>query len=133
MKKVILFILFTVISLPVITAQNNQVKHNPVGTWKFEAPYAPEGYNSGTFVFGLAEQKHTVTIGITGSEDKISGERVKVENDSLSFEVYLEGEIITIRLKLENELKMTGIAVYSEGEVPLTLTKNMASEAEVKK
>jgi hypothetical protein len=34
---------------------------------------------------------------------------------------------------METEIKMTGKAVYSEGEVPLTLNKVSASDTEVKK
>jgi len=125
MRKATLFILFIVISLAVVPAQNSQKKINPVGTWKFEAPYAPEGYTSGTIIVGLAEQKHTTTLIFTGSEYKITGDKVKIENDSLFFAVYVEGEEISIRLKFEDELKMTGTAVYSGGEVLLTLIKTV--------
>ena len=114
-------------------AQNNQVKNNPVGTWKFAAPYAPEGYTSGTIVVGFAEKKHTATMSFTGSENILSGEKVTAANDSVLFSVFLEGQDIKVMLKMENDSNMTGKAVYSEGEVPLTLTKMLASDAEVKK
>ena len=39
-----------------VSAQNIN-KNNPVGTWKFDAPYAPEGYTSGTIVVGFTDQK----------------------------------------------------------------------------
>ena len=35
----------------------------------------------------------------------------------------MEGQDIKVLLKVENDMKMTGKAVYSEGEVPLTLNK----------
>lgn len=123
MKKGILAILFIVISMPFLTAQNDQPKNNPIGTWKFEAPYAPEGYTSGTIVVGLTEQKHTTTMSFTGSDYKIPGEKIKAPNDSILFTIFLEGQDINVLLKIENETKMSGKAVYSEGEVPLTLTK----------
>lgn len=123
MKKGILAILFIVISMPFLTAQNDQPKNNPIGTWKFEAPYAPEGYTSGTIVVGLTEQKHTTTMSFTGSDYKIPGEKIKAQNDSILFTIFLEGQDINVLLKIENETKMSGKAVYSEGEVPLTLTK----------
>ncbi|MDO9339072.1 MAG: hypothetical protein Q7T72_00930, partial [Bacteroidales bacterium] len=100
-------------------------KTNPVGTWKFEAPYAPEGYTSGTIAVGLEEQKYSTTMVFTGSEYKLTGEKVKVANDSVSFSIYLEGQDIKVMLKIENETKMSGKAVYTEGEVPLSLTKNL--------
>jgi hypothetical protein len=115
---------FTVMS---VTAQSNQPKTNPVGTWKFEAPAAPEGYNSGKITVGLAEKKHTATISFTGSEYKIPGEKVKVTSDSLLFAVYLESETVNMYLRMTPDNKMTGKAVYSEGVVPLTLTKETAS------
>jgi hypothetical protein len=39
------------------------------------------------------------------------------------FSIYVQGEIVNVNLKLEDALKMSGKAVYSEGSVPLTLTK----------
>ena len=132
MKKGIVIVMFIVFSLPVLTAQNNQVKNNPVGTWKFEAPYAPEGYASGTIVVGLTDQKHTVTMLFTGSENKLDGEKVKAVNDSVLFSIYLEAGDVKVMLKIESDTIMSGKAVYSEGEVPLTLTRILASEVGIK-
>jgi hypothetical protein len=123
MKKITLFCLTFMLCVTVLTAQNNQVKKNPVGTWKFEAPYAPEGYTSGTIVVGMAESKYTTTMSFTGSEYKLTGEKVKAANDSVTFIIYLENQDIKVRLKLEDQTKMTGKAIYSEGEVPLALTR----------
>lgn len=131
MRKLILFSLLIVFGLTVVTAQKNPKKKDPVGTWKFEAPYSPEGYTSGTIVFGLAKRKYTASVVFNGSEAKLSGGNVKVENDSLFFVVYIDKEEVTVRLKIENELKMSGKAVYSQGEVPFTLNKP-ASAVEVK-
>jgi hypothetical protein len=130
------FFAFIVISLFIVCASaqsGNTSKNNPVGTWKFDAPYAPEGYTTGTIVVGFAEQKTTTTMSFAGSEYKLPGENVKTPNDSILFSIYLEGQDIKVLLKLESETKMTGKAVYSEGEVPLTLNKVLAEETEVKK
>ena len=114
-------------------AQNNQVKLSPLGTWKFAAPYAPEAYNSGTIAVGFADQKQTIAMSFTGSEYKFPGENVKAVNDSIQFSIYLEGQDVKVMLKVESDTNMTGKAVYSEGEVPLALSKVLASEADVKK
>ena len=98
-------------------------KKDPVGKWKFEAATAPEGYTSGTMVFSLAENKYTAGIIFTNFEYKFPGEKVKVEGDSVSFFVSIEGQLIDISLKMENASKMTGKAVYTEGNIPLVLTK----------
>jgi hypothetical protein len=124
MKSVAILFLFTIIGITSVSAQNTKSKIDPQGTWKFDAPYAPEGYTSGTIVVGKAEQKHTATMAFTGSDYKLTGEKVLVDNDTLTFLVYLEGQDIKVSLKIENATKMSGKAVYSEGEVPLTLTKS---------
>jgi hypothetical protein len=123
MKKAILSVLLAAFCLPLLTAQNNQVKKNPVGTWKFEAPYAPEEYTSGKIVIGLAEQKYSAAMTFTGNENKLTGEKVKVENDTVAFSVFIESEDVKVMLKMESETKMSGKAVYSGGEVEITLTK----------
>jgi hypothetical protein len=119
---------FSVIS---VSGQNIN-KNNPAGTWKFDAPYAPEGYSSGTIVVGIADSKNTTTMSFTGSEFKFEGENVKAVNDSVLFSIYLQGEDIKVMLKMESDTNMTGKAVYSEGEVPLALSKVLASDKEVK-
>jgi hypothetical protein len=124
MKKIILSVLVVLMGLSSLVAQNNQSKKDAVGTWKFEAPNAPEGYKSGIIVVGLEEQKYSTTMSFTGSEYKIPGEKVKALNDSILFSVYLEGQDIKVLLKIEDKAKMSGKAVYTEGEVPLTLTKS---------
>ena len=83
MKKIILSVLVVLMGLSSLVAQNKQSKKDAVGTWKFEAPNAPEGYKSGIIVVGLEEQKYSTTMSFTGSEYKIPGEKVKALNDSI--------------------------------------------------
>ncbi len=122
-SKILAFVLLSIMSLGAVTAQNNGKKSNPVGTWKFEAPYAPEGYNTGTIVVGNEDKKYTTTMSFGGGDYKLPGEQVKAVKDSVLFSIFLEGQDIKVYLKQENESTMTGKAVYSEGEVPLTLSK----------
>lgn len=123
MKRVTILMLFMIIGITAISAQNAKPRINPSGTWKFEAPYAPEGYTSGQIVLGKEEKKDIATMSFTGIEEKLTAEQVKIGNDSITFSIYIQGEDIKVTLKPENETKMSGLAVYSEGEVPLTLTK----------
>jgi hypothetical protein len=116
-----LLILF--ISLVAVNAQSAG-KKNPMGTWKFSAPYAPEGYSSGVIVFGKADQKNTATMSFGSTSDyKMNGDNLKIKNDSICYSIFLEGQDIKVQLKIESDTNMTGKAVYSEGEVPLTLSK----------
>lgn len=120
MKKSIVFFLFIVFGISYLSAQS---KLNPAGTWKFAAPYAPEGYDSGTIIIGSVDKKDTATMSFTGNEYKIPCENLKIKKDSVLYSLYLEDQDVRIYLKIENDTSMTGKAVYSEGEVPLILTK----------
>ena len=133
MKKVTIIILFIVLSLPVLRAQNNSTKNKQVGTWKFEAPYAPEGYTTGKIILGFADQKNTAAMSFTGSEYILQSEKVEVSKDSVMFSIYLEGQDIKVMLKMVSDTNMTGKAIYSEGEVPLALSKVLTPDTEVKK
>jgi hypothetical protein len=114
-----------IFSTYVISAQTSADKKKPIGKWKFEAPSAPEGYTSGSISISFAENKYSTAVSLTGSDYVIPGDKTKFENDTLSFILLIEGTEITITLKLENDTKMTGKAVYSEGEIPLTLIKEL--------
>jgi len=111
------------ITLITVNAQTGVKSLSPVGSWKFDAPYAPEGYNSGTIEVANAGQKHTATMQFEGSDIKLPGEKVTVENGNLSFSILVQDQDVKVSLKIESNSKMSGKAVYSEGEVPLTLTK----------
>ena len=121
--KVLSLLIISLFAVCVVSAQTDSKKINATGKWKFEAPYAPEGYNLGTIDIAASGEKYSTTITFEGSDYKIPGENTRVEKDSVAFLVYLEGDQIAISLKAENNTKMTGKAVYSQGEIPLTLTR----------
>lgn len=123
MKRKALSILVIIILGVLSAGAQTKSKINPVGTWKFEAPTAPEGYTGGKIVIGLTDNKNTATMSFTGSEYQIPGEKVTLSKDSLNFSVYLEGDVINVAMKLESNSKMAGKATYSQGEVPLTATR----------
>lgn len=117
--------LLLLLSASVISAQDSKAQKSPVGKWKFDAPYAPEGYTSGTIDIAFAENKYSSSISFTGSDYKIPGDQTKVEKENVTFVVMVEGNEVAISLTAENDIKMTGKAVYSEGEIPLTLTRDV--------
>jgi len=123
MKKRIVLILFIVLGLSKVYAQDAKTTFNPVGKWQFEAPYAPEGFTDGLIEVALNEAKHVISMSFTGSDYKLPGEQVKFENNVLVFLIYIEGNDITVTLKFDTESKMSGKAVYADGEVPLSLTR----------
>jgi hypothetical protein len=128
MKKLtILFITLISISISLSAQQGPGSKTDPAGTWRFTAPYAPEGYQSGTINIAMAEQKYTASMAFTGVEYNFTGSNVKLEKDVLTFSISVESESVFVTLKQEEPIKMTGTAVYSGGSVPLTLTKEVKS------
>jgi|WetSurMetagenome_2_1015567.scaffolds.fasta_scaffold00024_7 hypothetical protein len=131
-KTFLLLVLFTTIFTYASSQNGKAQKKEPLGKWKFEAPYAPEGYRSGTMSFLQAEKKFTAEMTFTGMDYKFVGEKVKFENDTITFSIYLEGQAIEVFLKLEEPSKMSGKAVYSEGTVPLSLVREISPEASSK-
>jgi hypothetical protein len=111
-----------------VTAQTGSTNNNTVGKWKFEAPSAPEGYNTGNIIISFAENKYSAAVSMTGSEYVIPGDKTKVENGNVSFVLLLDGTEIAITLKAESNIKMTGIAVAPDGDIPLTLTKELTQK-----
>jgi hypothetical protein len=121
-NKFLSLVLIFFVSVIAVSAQT-KTKKLPVGSWKFEAPYAPEGYTTGKIKVASTTEKNTASMSFNGSQYELTGENVKVKADSVVFSVFLEGQDISVFLKVVDDTNMTGKAVYSEGEVPLTLKK----------
>ena len=120
MKRFIPFILLMLCMAPFVSGQ---VQNKQLGKWKFEAPNAPEGYTGGIIEIATAEKGLSASISFGESDYKLPGEKVKIENEVLSFIVNVEGNEVSIALKPESDVIMKGNATYSEGSIPLTLTK----------
>ncbi|MFH0842467.1 MAG: hypothetical protein V1903_07590 [Bacteroidota bacterium] len=123
MKKIISISALLIFCISAISAQSANGKNDPAGKWKFDAPYAPEGFTAGTIDVGYADSSYTASMLFTTSGYSFPGEKVIVRNDSLFFNIFVEGTDVSVALKMEDKTKMTGNAVYYEGNVPLTLTK----------
>jgi hypothetical protein len=125
MKRLLTLTLILLMSVPAtISARQQGSKFRPEGRWKFEAPAAPEGYTFGTMEVTSGDNKYSAFMGLPGAGDyKLPAEQVKFESDSLTFKLYIQGEEISIVLKPEGVDKMTGKAVYSGGEIPLTCNR----------
>ncbi|OFY66988.1 MAG: hypothetical protein A2V64_05970 [Bacteroidetes bacterium RBG_13_43_22] len=123
MKKIFPVLVLLVLCVSAVSAQSANGKKDPVGKWKFDAPYAPEGYTSGTIDIGFAEEKYSAAMAFNDIGYSFTGEKVIVRNDSLLFMIWIESTDVNVGLKIEDKTKMTGNAVYYEGTVPLTLTK----------
>ena len=123
MKRIISIAALVIFCYSAVSAQSDKGKKDPAGKWKFDAPYAPEGYTTGVVEIGFADNKYNANIIFTNTGYAFSGEKVAVRNDSLFFMIWVESTDVNFAVKIEDNAKMTGNAIYIEGTVPFTLTK----------
>jgi len=100
------------------TTVNAQKKVDPVGTWSYEAEYAPYEYSSGDIVVSKEGKEYKVEIKL-GEYYKIKASSVEYKDNLLSFNVYVEGESVSVKTTLEKETHK-GTASYSEGTLELS-------------
>ena len=129
MKK-LLYIAMLLIACSFIVSGQSTAKSgkNPTGKWTFEAPYAPEGYQAGSIEITFSENKYHAAMVFANSNNPFPGGNVTFEKDTLRFTVFVENQDVAVSLALAGENKMAGKAVYSEGVVPLALTKEIKKD-----
>lgn len=123
MKKIVTLIMMFGLLSSVLLAQTDKIKKDPTGKWTFDAPYAPYGYNTGTTDIGYENDVYTVKMTFAESGYSFTGENVLVRNDSLLFQLWIEGTPINMGIAVLDKSDMSGAAVYFEGTVPFTLKK----------
>jgi hypothetical protein len=123
MKRTILFSAFVfLLGFGLQAAVTVPAGVDPTGTWTYKAPTAPEGYGSGDIV--IARDKEVYTASLKFGDYVIKGSGVKFEKDVLTFQVYLEGEYISIKAAFSSA-GIKGTANYSMGEIAFTGTKKV--------
>jgi len=121
MKRKSLLIAFLAVILGLISLDSSAVtKKNPVGKWKFSAPDAPYGYESGIMEIKKEDDTYTVSMKFVGFEYKFECEGVIFLKDKLSFNLYLDGDDIFLAFEFEDKNELAGKAIYSEGELTIT-------------
>ncbi len=121
MKKLMIlaFVVVSVIgSVNVSLAAGNE---DVVGSWKYEVPSAPYGYEKGTLIFTENEGKLVGEVKFADGY-KIEMKNLTYENGELKGGLYVDYEYISINAKIEGN-KMTGAAKTPEGEMKLTAEK----------
>jgi len=88
-----------------------------VGTWNYEAPYAPYEYSTGKLIFTEAGDKVEGKIKI--GEYEIDMRNLKVEGEEVSFGAYIEGEYVSLKITLKKNT-FSGTASYSEGSMEVS-------------
>jgi len=117
--KNLLFCLFIMFFLSGTLSLNAQVKKTYQGKWNFEAPTAPEGYNSGTITFKADSSIMEFTYGYY----PYYSSRLRVKSDSIIYTTNVDGEIVLFSLKIKGKSYITGDAVWSTGQSEMILTK----------
>jgi hypothetical protein len=126
-KSTFLLSLILILGFISINAMSTAEK-DPVGKWKFTAPGAPYDYDQGIIEITKETDEYKATLSFTGMDYKIELEKVKFEEEKLSFSLYLEGEVINVLMSFNEEDKLEGKALYSEGEVALYATREVKEE-----
>lgn len=89
---------------------------DPTGTWKYDAKQAPYEYSKGDMIISEEDGKLSGTIKV--NYQTITMRDVKLDNSTLTFGVYIEGEYVKITMELDGD-RFKGTASYSEGSIPL--------------
>lgn len=120
MKKIIftLVVLFSMTFVFSLTAQN---KKNAVGVWKYEVAQAPYGYESGTLE--VKKNKKVLSGEVKfKSGNSVKLHKMKMSNDTLRANVFVESESVDIVAKITNN-KMEGFVNSSNGKMSLKAAK----------
>lgn len=88
-----------------------------VGTWNYEAPYAPYEYSTGKLVFSENGDKLEGKIKI--GEYEIEMRSLELDGENITFGAYVEGEYVKLKITIKKN-KFTGTAAYSEGSLEVT-------------
>lgn len=91
-----------------------------VGTWDYEAPYAPYEYSTGKLIFTENGDKLEGKIKI--GEYEIEMRSLKVDGAKVEFGAYVEGEYVKINAEIKKNA-LTGTVSYSEGSMEVTAEK----------
>ena len=127
MKRSLLF--FTlIIAIGITFTANAQTKKSAIGSWKFEVPQAPYGYDKGII---LITQQGDSLIGElkmdSGQSFKLN--KITSKNDSINISAYIQGELVTVNAKIEGN-KMSGQAYWSQGEMDLKAERQESATKE---
>ena len=94
---------------------------DPSGTWEYNAPDVMDGYTTGTMTITKTDEGYRVFIGFD-EYNMLEAENVKLEKNSLSFNLYVEAELVTLSGEFSEE-KLTGKVSYSAGIFDITATR----------
>lgn len=102
--------------------------NDPVGTWKFSAPTAPYGYEKGLIEISKDGDELIGTMSFDGMQYKFDMERLKFADDIITFGLFIDGDDVFIKMSFGEKDELSGKAVTSEGEIPMTAKRENKEE-----
>jgi hypothetical protein len=123
MRKII--VLFTTICLTytVLNGQTAQKMDEPIGKWRFETPYASEGYQRGLIEIRKSAEIYSAAISFADTVYKLYASNVKYNAGLVDFIINIEGQPINISLSFTHPDTLKGRAFTPDGELPMTLMR----------
>jgi hypothetical protein len=118
MKKLMILSLAVIALLGSVNVSLASGNKEVIGSWKYEAPTAPYGYEKGTIVFSEKEGKIVGEVKFADGY-KIDMKNVSYENNEVKCGLYVDYEQINVNLKIDGK-KMTGVAKTPEGDLKIT-------------
>ncbi|WP_372950309.1 hypothetical protein [Mariniphaga sp.] len=121
MKKILIVLSLAFLATSFLHATAMPAIKSALGEWKFESPYAPDGYNKGSIIIS---EKEGVLAGEIKFADgtKVELKDVKFEENILKFGINVEYNYIPIKATIEGN-KMKGTANTPDGDLPFEATK----------
>lgn len=100
-----------------ITAGNSDINKKVLGTWEYTSEHAPYEYSEGNIILSEEDGKLVGVVVIDGYKMELS--KVSEEKNKVSFELFVEGETITVEMIIKKKT-FTGTASFSEGTIPFS-------------
>lgn len=119
-----LFIFFAVSVFNSEARANDDSKY--IGSWTYKCDAAPYPYYEGDLL--VAEKDKKTTVKVTFKDGRsVSGENVKIKDYKLSFEIWVEGTVVTTVIE-QKDKKIIGKVDSPEGPMTLTVEKKVAKK-----
>jgi len=103
-----------------VSCTNRDEDYGILGTWSYKVDDAPFGFQSGKVIFYKEQDSVKAKIKVYGLS--IPAKDLKIDGDEISMIVPIEHEETSIKLK-RDEQKFIGNVVFSDGLMPIVLTK----------
>lgn len=121
MKKLIILSIMVAFIAGSYNASAKVRPKDVVGDWKYEVPTAPYGFEKGTFTFTEKEGNLAGKLVLMDGSN-IDLEGVKLEKDTLTFSLYVEGGYVMVNTKIDGE-SLSGVVSSPQGDMKVTAQK----------